>query len=481
MPVTNDPQSSGTPSDLPRTLGLVDALAIVIGVTIGGGIFLVPNLVAQQLKSPGMIVAVWIFAGVISFFGALACAELGSAIPATGGQYVYLREAYGRMVGFLCGWSMFTVARTAQVAWLAVTLAMYVSYFTPLSHLESKLLGIGAIVIFTAINYRGVTAAALVQRIFTLAKVVGLLVIVASAFLWKGATAPTPGAAPVTSLGTLSSFGVALIACVLAYDGWVQLSFVAGEIRRPQRNVLLALALGSAACIAIYVLANLAYMRVLSIDEIASSERVAASMALRTLGSRGAGLVSLIILISIIGTLNGCFLTSPRVYFAQARDGLFFRKFGEIQPHYQTPGFAILAQSVWALVLLLTGTYETLVVYAMFALWLSYGLMVAGVMILRRKLPNLPRPYRMWGYPVTPLLFLAITAWFLVNMLWTRPGPSLIALLLIASGIPIYFVWARRESPNTATVDAMNEARRGGLPSFDNTSDLLADLNREGQ
>lgn len=429
-------------SDLPRRLGLIDALSIVIGITIGGGIFLVPNLVAQELKSAGAIIGVWVFAGIISFFGALACAELGCAIPATGGQYVYLREAYGPMIGFLCGWSMFTVARTAQVAWLAVTLAMYASYFVPLSSIESKLLGIFAIVLFSAINYRGVTAAAIVQRIFTLAKVAGLLVIIGSAFLWTGKTAAASSAVP--SGLTLSSFGVALIACVLAYDGWAQLASVAGEIRNPQRNVLLSLALGSAACIVIYVLANIAYMHVLSLDEIAASHRVAASVAERTLGSRGASLVSLTIIISIIGTLNGCFLTSPRVYFAQARDGLFFRKFGEIQPRYLTPGFAILAQGAWALVLVVTGSYETLVDYAMFALWLSYGLMVAGVMILRRTQPDLPRPFRVWGYPVTPILFLAITSWFLVNMLWTRPGPSFAGLLLIAAGIPVYFIWARR-------------------------------------
>jgi APA family basic amino acid/polyamine antiporter len=443
MPKSPDVPSIGTTPDLPRRLGLIDALAIVIGITIGGGIFLVPNLVAQELKSPGSIIAVWVFAGVISFFGALACAELGCAIPATGGQYVYLREAYGPMIGFLCGWSMFTVARTAQVSWLAVTLAMYASYFVPLSPIESKLLGIGVIVLFAAINYRGVTAAAIVQRIFTLAKIVGLIVIIGSAFLWTGKAA-TGGTATGVPL-TLSSFGVALIACVLAYDGWVQLIFVAGEIRNPQRNVFLSLTIGTAACIAIYVLANVAYMRVMSISEIAASQRVAASMALHTLGSRGAGLVSLTILISIIGTLNGCFLTSPRVYFAQARDGLFFRKFGEIQPRFETPGFAIIAQCAWALVLVATGSYETLLVYAMFALWLSYGLMVAGVIILRRTQPDLPRPYRMWGYPVTAVLFLAITAWFLGNMLWTRPIPSLVALFLIATGIPVYFVWARRK------------------------------------
>jgi basic amino acid/polyamine antiporter, APA family len=446
MPSSDKRSAVVVAPDLPRRLGLMDALAIVIGVTIGGGIFLVPNLVAEELKSPSAIVAVWVFAGMISFFGALACAELGCSIPATGGQYVYLREAYGPMIGFLCGWSMFTVARTAQVAWLAVTLAMYVSFFVSLSPIESKLLGAGAIAGFAVINYRGVTAAAIVQRIFTLAKILGLLVIVGSAFLWGGKTAPAAGGAAGGPLfgASLSSFGVALIACVLAYDGWVQLSFVAGEIRNPQRNIFLSLAIGSAACIVIYVLANLAYMRVLSIAEIGASQRVAASAAARTLGSAGAGFVSLIILISIIGTLNGCLLTSPRVYFAQARDGLFFRKFGEVEPQYQTPGFAILAQCGWALVLLVSGSYETLVDYAMFALWLSYGLMVAGVVILRRKRPDLPRPYRMWGYPVTAILFLAITGWFLVNMLWTRPIPSLAGLLLIATGIPVYFVWARR-------------------------------------
>lgn len=433
------PASQGT--DLPRRLSLLDSLSIVVGVTIGGGIFLVPNLIAQELNSVTMILAVWVFAGVISFFGALACAELGCAIPSTGGQYVFLREAYGPLIGFLCGWTMFVVARTAQVAWMAVTLALYVSYLTPLSPIASKLLGIAAISLFTWINYRGVTAGAIVQNVFTLAKVAGLLVIIGSAFFLTGKTVPAASAAGGFSL---SSFGVALIASLLAYDGWVQLSFVAGEIRNPQRNIFLALALGSAACIVIYLLANVAYLRVLSISEIAASPHVGATVAERMLGARGGTLVSLIILTSIIGTLNGCFLTSPRIYFAQARDGLFFRKFGEVQPRYQTPAFAIVAQGIWAVVLLLSGTYETLLDYALFALWLSYGLMVAGVVVLRRTRPDLPRPYRMWGYPVTPVLFLAITAWFLVNMIRTRPIPSLAGLLLIAAGIPVYFLWARR-------------------------------------
>jgi basic amino acid/polyamine antiporter, APA family len=234
-----------------------------------------------------------------------------------------------------------------------------------------------------------------------------------------------------------------LIACVLAYDGWVQVSFVAGEIRDPQRNVLLSLAIGLVACVAIYVLANVAYLHVLQIPEIAASDHVGAAAAERTLGPLGGKVVSVVILISIIGTLNGCFLTIPRIYFAQARDGLFFRKFAEVHPVHKTPGFAILAQAPWAAVLVVSGSYESLLDYAMYAIWLSYVLMVAGVVVLRIRKPDLPRPYRMWGYPVTAILFLAVTLWFLANMTLKRPVPSLAALLLIATGIPVYFFWVR--------------------------------------
>lgn len=428
-------------TELPRKLSLLDSLSIVVGIVIGGGIFLVPNLVARNLTTSTSILSVWIFAGIVSFFGALACAELGAAFPSTGGQYVFLREAYGPLGGFLCGWTMFVVARTAQVSWMAVTLSLYVSYFVPLNPVMSKLLGVAAILIFAGINYRGVSGGALVQKSFTLAKVAGLLIIIGGAlFFGGGATTSAPG---VQISFSFTHFGVALIACLLAYDGWVQVSFVAGEIKNPNRNILLALALGVGACIAIYMLANVAYMRVLSIPEIAASDHVGASAAERVLGSAGGSLVALIILLSIIGTINGCFLTSPRIYFAQARDGLFFAKFGEVHPRFQTPAFAIAAQAVWSIVLLLSGTYETLMDYAMFALWVFYGLMVLGVILLRRSRPELPRPYRMWGYPVTPLLFLAVTLYFVGNTLISRPGPSLAGLGLIATGVPVYFLWRR--------------------------------------
>lgn len=432
-------------AELPRKLGLIDSIAIVVGITIGGGIFLVPNLVAGQLQTPTAILLVWTFAGVISFFGSLACAELGTMLPSTGGQYVFLRESYGPLIAFLYGWSSFLVSRSAQVAWLAVTLTLYLAYFVPLTSMQAKLLGLGALLVFTVINYCGVTAGALVQKTFTVAKLGGLLIIIVSAFLWSGKTAST--VSPHLGAGlSLRSFGVALIACVLAYDGWVQLSFVAGEIRNPQRNVLWALIVGSLIVLGVYLLANVAYLRVLTIPEIAASEHVGATAADRVMGHFGGGLVSASILLSIIGCLNGCFLTVPRIYFAQARDGLFFRKFGQVHPRFQTPGFAILAQFVWAAILVITGSYESLIDYSMFAIWMSYGAMIAGVIVLRVKQPDLERPYKMWGYPVTPILFLAVTAWFLGNMIWTRPVPSGAALGLIVAGIPVYLIWGRNRA-----------------------------------
>lgn len=419
----------------------MDALAIVIGITIGGGIFLVPNLIAQNLPTGPAILSVWVFAGVVSFFGALAVAELGAAMPATGGMYVFLREAFGPMAGFLCGWTIFLVAGTAQVAWLGVVFSLYVSYFHPLGPVASKVVALAALGVFAVVNYCGVTWGALVQKIFTSAKLIGILVIVGGACL---ITAPAKAVAPhMHATTSFASFGVALIACLLSYDGWAQMSSVAGEIRNPTRNVLWALAIGVGVVISVYLLANMAYLRVLSIPEIAASAHVGADAAERVMGPLGGTLVSLIILMSIVGTLNGCFLTMPRVYFAQARDGLFFRRFSDIHPRFQTPGFAIAAQAVWSAVLIVSGSYETLVAYAMFALWLMYAFMITAVMVLRRTQPDLPRPYRMWGYPVTPLLFLAIAILFLGNMLITQPGPSFAALGLIAGGVPVYLLWRR--------------------------------------
>ncbi|HWD00683.1 MAG TPA: amino acid permease [Candidatus Sulfopaludibacter sp.] len=425
--------------ELPRKLSLLDAVTIVVGTIIGSGIFLVPNLIARNLSSPVWIIGLWIFTGVLSFFGALAYAELGSMIPATGGQYVYLREAYGPLCAFLCGWTYFVVVISAAVAWLSISFANYLGYFVSLTPVTSKLVALGLILAVTMINYRGVVAGAATQNLFTFLKIGGLVVLIVAAFLHGK---PAVSAAPAAPF-SLSAFGVAMIACLLSYDGWVALSFVAGEVRNPKRNLTLAVAIGLSAVIGVYVLANVAYMRVLSVPEIAAADRVGALVAERSMGSLGAGMVTLTVLLSIAGAVNGWLMTAPRLYFAQARDGLFFSRFASVHPRFQTPAFAILAFGFWCALLALTGTYESLASYAMFAAWIFYGLTSSAVLVLRRTQPNRERPYRMPGYPVTLLLFIAVALGFVVNTFIATPWPAAIGTLLILAGLPVYFLWRR--------------------------------------
>jgi len=427
---------------LPRKLGLVDATAIVIGDVVGTAIFLVPNSVAQNLSSAAMILAVWIVTGVLSFFGALAYAELGAMIPSTGGQYVFLRDSYGPLWGFLCGWSFILAIYSGANATLAVGFATYLSYFIHLTPLLFKLAAVALVAILTLVNYRGVELGAATQRFFTLLSVSGLVAIIGSALLSRQSTA-IEWSLPASGF-PWSRFGVAMIACLWAYEGWSSVSFVAGEIKEPQRNLPLSLGLGVATIVALYVLANVAYVKILPISTIASTERVAATMAERTIGPLGASLVALTVLLSTAGCTNAGAMTGPRIYFAQARDGLFFRKIGDVHPRFQTPSISILVQGIVTAVLAVSGSYEKLFSYVTFVAWVFYGLTVTGVLVLRRKYPDLPRPYKMWGYPVTPVLFAAIAFGFVINTLVTTPGPSLKGIAIVASGVPVYYVWKRK-------------------------------------
>jgi basic amino acid/polyamine antiporter, APA family len=417
---------------------------LVVGVIIGAGIFLVPSDVARSLPSTSSIMAVWIAAGILSFFGALAFAEMGAAMPATGGQYIFLREAFGPLWAFLCGWTFLLVSMTASMAWLAVSFCRYLGYFVPLTDIQAKACALALVFVLTYVNYRGVILGAWVQKIFTGAKLVGILVLVVAAML--APAAPAAVSEVTTGQFRVGDFGVAMIACLLAYDGWVNVSFVAGEIRDPKRNMFLALLIGVSIAMVMYLSANAGYLRVLTPAELAATERVGATVAERTLGSKGGAFVSAIILLSVIGSLNGRFLTQARLYFAQAQDGLFFRRFASVHPRFQTPAFSLWVQAGWASVLIATGTYEYLIDYALFAIWLFYAITVAGLFVLRRKFPDLERPYRMWGYPVTPALFVLAAAWFVVNTAIERPWPSLTALGLIALGFPAYWYWARQRA-----------------------------------
>ncbi len=305
-----------TPGELPRRLGLLDGIAIVVGTVIGAGIFLTPNLVARNLPSPGLMLGVWIFTGVLTCFGALAYAELGSMIPATGGQYVYLREAYGALPAFLCGWTYFFVVLSASIAWLGISFANYLGYFLPVGPIAAKVVAVGLIAAVTFINYRGITAGAITQKIFTAMKLAGLLILIVSAFL-AAPHAPVTHAAGGISMGL---FGSAMIGCLVSYDGWVALSFVAGEMRNPKRNLTWAVMIGLGVVMTVYLLANVAYLRVLTVPEIAASDRVGALAAERAMGPMGGVLVSLTILLSITGGANGWAMTAPRIFFAQARE-----------------------------------------------------------------------------------------------------------------------------------------------------------------
>ena len=433
---------------LPRALGLLDAAAVIVGIVIGAGIFLVPRLVAQALPSPPLILAVWIVSGVLCFFGALAYAEMGAMMPQTGGHYVYLSECYGPLAGFLCGWTFTLVVMWAAIAWLAVNFSIALRHFIPVSPAQSKFIALALILALSLVNYRGIRLGAAAQKMLTVLKIVGLAIIVGSAFLPGRAAVAVDWSFPRSGF-SWSAVGAAMVAVVLCYDGWPCFSYMAGEIRNPSRNIPLGLGLGLAFIVAVYVLANIAYLRVLPAAIIATTDNTAAAVAARTLGPAGGTVLTLTILLSIAGAMNGFIMVAPRLCYAMALDGLMFQKLAVLHPRYQTMSVAIVAQAVWTSLLVLTGSFETLVPYAMIAAWFFYGLTVAGVTILRRKYLDRPRPYRMWGYPVMPWLFTAVALWFVINTWITQPGPSTVAFLIIASGIPVYYLWRRTGTGST--------------------------------
>jgi len=431
---------------LERRLGLLDTTMIIVGIVIGSGIFLLPNLIARSLESGPAIIAIWIVAGVLSWFGALAYAELGAMMPATAGQYVYIREAYGDLLAFLCGWVLMLVVAPGGMAFLATGFSIYASQFVALGPGERKLLAIGLVWAISAINYIGVRESAWTQRVFTLAKIVGVAIVIGAALTAKHVSAP---ASEVGRAFQWSGVGYSLTACLMAYNGWSYVSWVAGEVRRPERNVPRALALGMGMVMLLYLGANFAYMNVMTVPQIAAAERVGAAVAEKTFGAAGANLLAAIVLVSVIGAINGCVLTGSRIPFGMARDGLFFRRFGEIQPRFQTPGFAIVIQAVWTSIVVLTGSYETLSSYAMLSAWVFYTLTVIAVGIFRRKMPDARRPYRMWGYPATAWIFVAVSLWFFADALVHQTVTSLLSIAVTLAGVPFYLIWRKAPAPVT--------------------------------
>jgi basic amino acid/polyamine antiporter, APA family len=438
-------ESEILPVALPRTISFLGSTAIVVGTIIGSGIFLVPHNVALHVGTPASLFTVWVVGGLLSLAGALSLAELGAALPEAGGVYVYLREAYGKCFAFLYGWGMLVVIHSGSAATLAVAFGIYSGTFLPLSPFERKLVASVVVAVLTAVNVLGVRSGSAVQTLFTCAKLAGLAIIVALAVFATGVR-PLASSVPLpTPRTTMSSFGVALIGVLWAYEGWHMLSFTAGEVRNPARVLPRSFLLGTLLVVLAYLSANLAYLRVLTLPALAQHERVAATAMQILAGPRGALFVSALILCSIFGALNGTILTGPRAYFAMARDGVFFSAVGRVHPRFKTPALAVLVQGALSIVLAVSGTYEQLFTYVIFSAWIFYGAAVIAVLVLRRQRPSLERPYRIWGSPFVPIVFALAALAIVVNTLLTKPRESGVGLGIILLGLPIYFAWKRKE------------------------------------
>jgi basic amino acid/polyamine antiporter, APA family len=454
------PPSSRT--ELKRDLGAWSAMSIVVGTVIGSGIFLVPRAMIQRVGTPQMVFAIWVFGGLLSLAGALSYAELAAAMPEAGGEYAYLREAYGPVWGFLYSWTQMWVAKSGSIATLATGFFYYLASFFPRldavfyavplplgSHggpLElryGQLFAIALILSLAWLNYFGVKLGGDVQVAVTAVKV-ALIAFIIVAGLAFGSGHATPAAAGGAAPVTIAGFFAALVAALWAYDGWNNVGMVASEIREPRRNLPRALVGGTIVVIAIYLLANAAYFRVLSGAEVGASERVAAEMMRRILGGGGAAAVSVAAMISIFAALNGSILSGSRVPYAAAREGYFFAAVARVHPRYRTPGVSILALSAWAALLVLSGRYEQLYTYVIFASWILYGMTAASVIVLRIRRPDLPRPYRTIGYPVIPFVFVMVAFLLLLSTLLDSPRESLMGIGLILLGLPFYFYWKRK-------------------------------------
>ena len=431
--------------ELPRVLGLVSIIGIVVGTMIGSGIFINPAKVAKDVGTPGLILAAWILGGILSFFGALAVAELGTMFTRSGGIYVYLREAYGPLVAFLFGWALFLVIESGTIATLAVGFSSkYLPFFIDLSPLQQRITAVALIAVLAWINILGVKKGAYLMNFLTSIKFVALIAVCTLIFIFaKGSTGNFFAAGPAVAAGggLLGRFGLALVAVLWAYKGWETGTYSAGEIRDPKKKLPLGLFIGTLAVLSLYVLANLAYLYVFPAGRMAASGRIAADVMEAVFGPAGAAAIALIILLSMTGTANGHIMTSSRVFFAMAHDGHFFKSVAKVHPAFQTPYISIILLSSWAAVLSLSGTFEQLFSYVIFGFWIFMGLTVAGVIILRRKRPDLPRPYKTWGYPVTPVLFIFSSIFLTVNSLIQTFWNSVIGLVLILLGIPVYFLW----------------------------------------
>jgi APA family basic amino acid/polyamine antiporter len=429
---------------LARSITPLHATALVVGIIIGASIFVQPSVITGTVPSLGAVYAVWIVSGILTLFGALIAAELASAYPQAGGVYVFLRESWAPSVAFLWGWAMFWTMHTGIIAVIASVFARYATYFVDAGPTGTKLLAVGAILLLSAVNYIGVRQGSLVQTTVTIAKIVAILAIIVVAFvLGPSGGVPAPSATPAGA-GELSArtFALALVAGLFAFGGWHMVTYAAEETRDPERTIPRALAVGVVLVTACYVVLNAAYFHVLGAGEIARSTRVAADAANAVLGQGGAAITSAIVAVSTFGALNGVILAGPRVYLSMARDGLLVRWAAGIHHRFQTPHRAIALQAVWASILVATGSYRALFTRVVYTEWIFFALMAIGLMRLRRRSAYAPA-YRVWGYPFVPVVFALSSLYIVANQVLSEPKESFIGLLLVAVGLPVYWMTAR--------------------------------------
>jgi APA family basic amino acid/polyamine antiporter len=435
------------PTELKRTIGRGDVALLVIGSVIGSGIFLVPGgVLTQSGGSVGLAMLAWLFGGVLSLLGALTYAELGAMQPQVGGLYLYIRDAFGKLPAFLYGWVIFFCICAGTVATLAVASSAYLEQFIPLGPVGQKAVSLLIIAAIALLNVRGTRVSVTALNWGTGIKVAALaFLIVVLPFAGNGLSQVHPWFPAEIDLSLLSGVGLAMISVLWAYEGWQYATFVSGEVKDPQRNLPWGLAMGTLALVAIYVLTNLAYLSALGSAGVAQSDRVAAEAMQVSLGPTAARLIALPIIISMISAAHSVILTMPRAFFAMARDGVFFQKLGEVHPRYETPAFAILAGSAVAAVLSLLGGFNQLLSYVIFVGWMFYGLAGASVFVFRRTRADWPRPFKVPGYPVTPILFVLSAAAIVLNAIFTQPiRQTVLGVGVVATGIPAYFIWRSR-------------------------------------
>ena len=432
---------------LKRVLSLLDATMINTGGIIGSGIFMVPATVAMLTGSSSLFFMVWIAGGIVSLFGALSVAELGAAMPRAGGQYVYLSEAYGPVWGYLYGWSAVAVINTASIAAVGVAFSEYLRFFFPITDISIKGIAVATIVLLTIINILDVKSGARFQNVFTISKLGAIFGIIILGLVMEGGSNQnlSPFFSDQSFTELVGPLGLAMVSVLWTFDGWIFITYVAGEVKNPGRNIPLSLIFCMLIVVSIYLLLNYVLIYTLGFTGMNGSDLVVSDAASVFLGNKGAAIVTLIILISLIGANNGFVLTSARINYAMAKDKLFFHQASQIHPRFKSPANALIIQCVWACLLTFTGTFNQLITYIIFASWIFYGMSAGAVIILRNKKPDMERPYKTPVYPWIPIIFILFAIFLTINTIIEAPRDAAIGAGIILAGLPMYYYWKKND------------------------------------